>query len=121
MVRELHHGREPGAAVAADVRLACLLVNRAEFAGKGALVPRDRPGSTRCGHVVAAVRPAEQHSGIHPSHVALAAAHVPRAGIPGATVGALLVILDDGDPAEASVEADAVVAISGRAVAAAQK
>ena len=96
-------------------------MNRAELAGKGARVPRDRPGSARCGHVVAAVRPAEQHSEIHPSHVALTAAHILRAGILGAPVGALLVILDNGDPAEAPVEAGAVVAISGRAVAAAQK
>ena len=121
-IRELHHGPGPGAAVAADVRLVCPMVNRAELAGNRALVPGDRPGGARHGPQVAAVRPAEHHPEIHPGHVALAAAHVLRAGILGATVGALLVILDDGDPAEASVEAGADVDVSSRAVvAAAQK
>ena len=114
-------GDHPGAAVAADVRLACLIENRAELAGKFALVPGDSPGGARHSPQVAAVRPAEHHPEIHPGHVALAAAAVLRTRILGATVGALLVILDNGDPAEASVEAGADVDVSSRAVAAAQK
>ena len=116
-VRELRHGRGPGAAVAADVRLFCPLVNRAELTGKCALVPGDCPGSACHGHVVAAVRPAEHHPEVHSGHVALAAASVTAVAVLGAAGGATPVVVDDGDPAEALVEADAVVGISGWAVA----
>jgi len=95
-----------------------LVVDRAELTRISTRVPRDRPVSACHGPVLqAAVRPAEEHPEIHPSHVALAAAVVTAVAVLGASRGASRVGLSNGDPAEAPAEADAVVGISGRAVA----
>ena len=83
-----HHGRGPGAAVPADVQLACPLVNGAELPRIHSPVTGDRPGSAglspaKSAVPSAAVRPAEDHSEVHPGHIALAAAAVLVAGMWG--------------------------------------
>jgi len=89
-----------GAAVAADVLLPCPRMDKADRAGKAALIGGARPGSAGLSPTpVPAVGPAENHPEVHTSHVALAATAVSHTAVLGAADGALHMRSDDGDPA----------------------